>query len=87
MFSYNFSALCNTNFFPQMNLEGRIIEQESWIDMSNVAHIDPETGKPTRIKYDVQDGKKVRVAKSGKLIAEPERRLDTKKKNTEENES
>jgi len=57
---------------PQMNVEGGIIEQEAWVDISNVAHIDPETGIPTRIKYEVQDGKKVRVAKSGKLIAEPE---------------
>ncbi len=69
---------------PQMNVEGGIIEQEAWVDISNVAHIDPETGRPTRIKYDVQDGKKVRVAKSGKLIAEPERRSNTKKKNTED---
>ena len=57
---------------PQMNVEGGIIEQESWVDISNVAHIDPETGKPTRIKFENRDGKKVRVAKSGKLIAEPE---------------
>lgn len=57
---------------PQMNVEGGIIEQESWVDVSNVAHIDPESGKPTRIKYETRDGKKVRVAKSGKLISEPE---------------
>lgn len=69
---------------PQMNVEGGIIEQEAWVDISNVAHIDPETGKPTRIKYEVQDGKKVRVAKSGKLIAEPERRLNAKKKEAED---
>lgn len=69
---------------PQMNVEGGIIEQEAWVDISNVAHVDPETGKPTRIKYDVRDGKKVRVAKSGKLIAEPDRKFTTKKKNTED---
>jgi large subunit ribosomal protein L24 len=57
---------------PQMNVEGGIIEQEAWVDVSNVAHIDPESGKPTRIKYETRDGKKVRVAKSGKLITEPE---------------
>jgi large subunit ribosomal protein L24 len=57
---------------PQMNVEGGIVEQEAWVDVSNVAHIDPESGKPTRIKYETRDGKKVRVAKSGKLIAEPE---------------
>ncbi len=52
---------------PQMNIEGGIIQQEAWVQMSNVAHIDPETGKPTRIKYEVRDGNKVRVAKSGKV--------------------
>lgn len=55
---------------PQMNVEGGIKEQEAWVNASNVALIDPETGKPTRVKYEVQDGKKVRVAKSGKVIAE-----------------
>ena len=69
---------------PQMNVEGGIIEQEAWVDISNVAHIDPESGKPTRIKYEERDGKKVRVAKSGKLIAEPDRRLNAKKKTSED---
>ncbi len=56
---------------PQMNIEGGIIEIESWINISNVAHIDPETGKPTRVKLEERDGKKVRIAKSGKVIPEP----------------
>lgn len=56
---------------PQMNVEGGIKEQEAWVNVSNVAHIDPETGKPTRIRFEIQDGKKVRVAKSGKAIPEP----------------
>ena len=55
---------------PQMNREGGIIEQEAWVSISNVALIDPETGKPTASRYEVRDGKKVRVAKSGKVIAE-----------------
>lgn len=55
---------------PQLNREGGIIEQEAWVSTSNVALIDPETGKPTRVKYEVRDGKKVRVAKSGKVVAE-----------------
>ena len=55
---------------PQMNREGGIIEQEAWVNASNVALIDPETGKPTRVKYEVRDGKKVRVAKSGKVLVE-----------------
>lgn len=56
---------------PQLNKEGGITEREAWINISNVALIDPETGKPTRVKYEVRDGEKVRVAKSGKVIPEP----------------
>ena len=56
---------------PQMNVEGGIREQEAWVAVSNIAHIDPETGNPTRIKLETRDGQKVRVAKSGKLIPEP----------------
>jgi large subunit ribosomal protein L24 len=55
---------------PQMNVEGGIREQEAWVNVSNVALIDPETGKPTRVRYEERDGKKVRVGKSGKIIPE-----------------
>jgi large subunit ribosomal protein L24 len=55
---------------PQMNREGGIFEQEAWVNISNVALIDPETGKPTKVKYEEHDGKKVRVAKSGTVIPE-----------------
>ena len=55
---------------PQMNREGGIREQEAWVSISNVAIIDPDTGKPTKVKYEFQDGKKVRIAKSGKVIPE-----------------
>ncbi|MBX3283063.1 MAG: 50S ribosomal protein L24 [Acidobacteria bacterium] len=55
---------------PQLNREGGIKEQEAWVSASNVALVDPETGKPTRVKIEIRDGKKVRVAKSGKVIAE-----------------
>ena len=67
---------------PQMNIEGGIKEKEAWVDISNVALIDPETGKPTRVKYETRDGKKVRVAKSGKVIGEiakTEKKKATKK--------
>lgn len=57
---------------PQLNREGGIMEREGWVDISNVAIVDPDTGKPTRVKVETRDGKKVRVAKSGKLIAEPD---------------
>ena len=57
---------------PQLNREGGIIEREAWVSISNVAIIDPESGKPTRVRYEDRDGKKVRVAKSGKVIPEPD---------------
>lgn len=37
---------------PQLNREGGIVQQEAWVSVSNVALIDPETGKPTRVKYE-----------------------------------
>ena len=71
---------------PQMNIEGGIIEQEAWVDISNIAHIDPESGKPTRVKYETRDGKKVRVAKSGKLVPEPEISRKARREPTEDTE-
>ena len=53
---------------PQLNRECGIKEQEAWVDVSNVALIDPDSGKPTRVKIEIRDGKKVRLAKSGKEI-------------------
>ncbi|NBR79693.1 MAG: 50S ribosomal protein L24, partial [Alphaproteobacteria bacterium] len=42
---------------------------EAPIHVSNVAHIDPDSGAATRVGFAVQDGKKVRIAKaSGKAI-------------------
>ena len=50
--------------------EGGIISKESTIHLSNLAILDPKTGKPTRIGFKVlDDGRKVRVARgSGDLI-------------------
>lgn len=67
---------------PQMNVEGGIVELEAWVDISNVALLDPKTNKPTRVKYEVRDGKKVRVAMSGELIPEPARRVNAKREST-----
>jgi len=47
---------------------GGILEVEAPIAACKVMPIDPETGKPTRVRYEVREGKKVRVAKSGALI-------------------
>jgi large subunit ribosomal protein L24 len=51
-------------------VEGGIISKEAPIQLSNLAIVDPKTGKPTRIGFKIlDDGRKVRVAKrSGDLI-------------------
>ena len=41
---------------------GKIEEKEASIHISNVAHLDPETGKPTRVKYEIKDGVKKRLS-------------------------
>jgi large subunit ribosomal protein L24 len=71
---------------PQMNVEGGIIKKEAWVNLSNVAVIDPDTGKPTRIKFETRDGAKVRIAKSGAVIPEPGvyARVETKDESVEE---
>jgi len=53
----------------------KTIQKESPVHVSNVSLIDPETTKPTRIKYGyLEDGTKVRIAKkSGALIPKPDR--------------
>jgi len=50
--------------------ESGIIAREATIHVSNVAHIDPSSGKPTRVGYKVlDDGRKVRIARaSGETI-------------------
>jgi large subunit ribosomal protein L24 len=47
---------------------GGILEVEAPLAASKVMPIDPETGKPTRVRVRVTDGKKVRIAKSGAEI-------------------
>ena len=52
-----------------MNPQGGIINKEAPIHISNVMPLDPETGKGTRVRFEMKDGKKVRIAvKSGKEI-------------------
>ena len=55
---------------PAMGNPGGIVEKEATIHISNVAHIDPKSNKPTRVGYKaLQDGRKVRVAKrSGEVL-------------------
>jgi large subunit ribosomal protein L24 len=47
---------------------GGILEVERPLHQSKVMPLDPETGKPTRVRFEIRDGKKVRVAKSGAEI-------------------
>jgi large subunit ribosomal protein L24 len=44
-------------------------QSEAPLHVSNVALEDPKTGKPTRVRFETKDGKKVRVAvKSGQVL-------------------
>jgi large subunit ribosomal protein L24 len=48
--------------------QGGIKHKEASVHVSNVAIVD-QTGKPTRVGFEVRDGKKVRVAKTtGEVI-------------------
>ena len=53
---------------PSMaNQQGGIVNKEAWIDASNVMVM--HEGKATRVGFKVEDGKKVRFAKTtGKVI-------------------
>jgi len=55
---------------PSQMSPGGIDEFEAAIHVSNVAHIDPDSDKPTRVGFKVlEDGRKVRVSKrSGDVI-------------------
>ncbi len=55
---------------PSQTAGGGIVEKEASIHISNLAHVDPKTGDPTRVGYKfLKDGRKVRYAKrSGEVI-------------------
>jgi large subunit ribosomal protein L24 len=54
---------------PSQTSQGGIIEMESPIHISNVAHIDPKDDKPTRVGWTEIEGRKVRFARrSGEVI-------------------
>ena len=52
----------------QAQPEGKIIEKEAPIHVSNVALVDPKTNKPTKVGYKVENGKKIRVAKKSSTV-------------------
>jgi len=48
--------------------QGGLKRSEAPLDVSNVAHVTAD-GKPTRVRFETRDGKKVRVAvKTGEVI-------------------
>ena len=52
-----------------VNTQGGVVEKAAAIFSSKVMLFDEKAGKPTRVKYEVRDGKKVRVSKkSGEII-------------------
>jgi large subunit ribosomal protein L24 len=54
---------------PTQASSGGLQRTEAPIHVSNVALKDPKDGKPTRVGFEIRDGKKVRVAKrSGEVI-------------------
>jgi large subunit ribosomal protein L24 len=53
----------------QLNPQGGIERREAPMPISKVSVADPKDGKPTRVRFEEKDGKKVRVAvKSGETI-------------------
>ncbi len=53
----------------QTNPQGGLERSEAPLHVSKVALKDPKTGQPTRVRFEVRDGKKVRVAvRSGEVI-------------------
>jgi large subunit ribosomal protein L24 len=53
----------------QVNPQGGLERVEAPLHVSKVAIEDPKTGRPTRVRFEERDGKKVRVAvRSGEVI-------------------
>jgi large subunit ribosomal protein L24 len=53
----------------QVNPQGGLERKEAPLHVSKVAIADPKTGKPTRVRFEEREGKKVRIAvRSGEKI-------------------
>lgn len=48
---------------PMAGIQGGLIKLEAPLDSSNVMIVCPSCEKPTRIKHDIVEGKKIRVCK------------------------
>ena len=53
---------------PSQETPGKIEEIELPVHISNVSILDPKTGKPTRIKYVIENGEKKRFAVSSNTV-------------------
>ncbi|MBK6860590.1 MAG: 50S ribosomal protein L24 [Saprospiraceae bacterium] len=54
---------------PTNNNPGGIVEFSAPIHISNLSLLDPKSGKPTRVGYEIRNDQKVRVSKkSGEII-------------------
>ena len=49
---------------PQLQQPGGIVDKEAPLNVSNVAIVNPATGKADRVGFRIEDGKKVRFFKS-----------------------
>jgi large subunit ribosomal protein L24 len=53
------------------NRSGGVVEQEGFVDASNVMLVDSQAGKPSRVRVKVADGRSERVfVKSGAVVPE-----------------
>ena len=54
----------HTKPVPQLQQPGGIVEKEAPLHVSNVAILNPKSGKADRVGFRIEDGKKVRFFKS-----------------------
>ena len=52
------------------NRGGGIIDKESWLNISNVQIVDPQSGKPSRLRYQFDGDTKTRVAAASGHVVE-----------------
>ncbi|MCU7611923.1 50S ribosomal protein L24 [Anaplasma capra] len=63
-------ALCRKSVKPSKDREGGVFSVERFVNISNVAFFDSETGVRAKVGYKFVDGKKVRYLKSsGRVLS------------------
>ena len=52
--------------------QGGVVEDEGYIDLSNVMLVNPSDNKPSRVRVEERDGKRVRVfSRGGEVVPDP----------------